>query len=348
MKAFGVSSKINIGELEHKLEELQLEIPNPGKNEICIEVYASAIIINDIQMIEGTMLGGVPIGPKPSKTKPAVPGTDVSGVVKEIGKGVKKFKVGEKVYGTCNPMKRFGPWAEYCIVDEKNIDIKPDYLDYNEAASVPLVASVAVNAIDALGKVNNKTCLIIGASGGIGSVCIQMLASLGADVWAVCSGKNAEMVKSLGASKVLDYTQNSFSSQIHDLNKKVDFVIDCVGGKEIEVQAISVLKPRGKFVTVVGPVRFVGETKLGFFALLKMFSYISWRVFSTMITGRKKYVFTGASSPNFKRINELFIVHNKKVTIDRILPFEKQQLIDGIKYILSHRAKGKVVIQVKK
>jgi NADPH:quinone reductase-like Zn-dependent oxidoreductase len=347
MKALGVIEKTSVGELSKKIKELELPIPKPNKNELCIEVHSSAIIINDIQMIEGSMLGGIPISPKPTKENPAIPGTDVSGIVKEIGSGVTKFKVGQRIYGMCNPMKKNGPWAEYCLVNESHIDLMPDYLDFIESAALPLVGSVAVNAIDSVGELKGKTCLIIGASGGIGSVCIQALESMDTTIWAVCSGKNAEMVKELGATRVWDYTDKPFAEQILDSGELVDIIIDCVGGKEIENQAMSILKPKGKFATVVGPVQFIGEKKLGFFKLLSMFSYIGWRSLSTMLTGRKRYIFTGASAPNFKRINELFVNHKKKVTIDRILTLEKGQIEEGIKLILSHRAKGKVVIKVK-
>ncbi len=347
MKALGVKSITKVSELPQNIEELGLPIPKPKTKEICIEVYASAINIDDIHIIEGTMFGGIPIGPKPSIKKPVVPGTDVAGIVTEIGPRVTNFRNGQRVYGICNPMKRTGPWAEYCLMEEKNTAIIPESLNFVEAAYFPVSGTVAVNAIDSAGDLKGKRFLVIGASGGTGSVCVQALETLDTTIWAVCSGKNADMVKKLGASKVFDYTQSPFDKQIKELGENVDVVFDFVSGKEIERRALSIQKPKGRFITVVGPEKYVGETKLGFFRLLSMFLYIGWRMLSTKLANTKRYILTGAYSPNFNRINELLIAHQKKVVIDRMVPFEKKQVINGIKHILSHRAKGKVVIQIK-
>ena len=194
--------------------------------------------VDDIHFAQGTMFGGMPISPKPSEKKPVIPGTDVAGIIDKIGSRVNNFKVGQAVFGICNPMKHNGPWAEYCLAKQNNISIKPENLDFNQAAAFVLGGAVAVSAINSAGIVTDKKCLVIGASGGIGTLCVQGLDTLGSITWGVCSQKNAKMVENLGATKIFDYTKSPFADQIRKLSERVDVVFDFVGGRDTEKQEI--------------------------------------------------------------------------------------------------------------
>jgi alcohol dehydrogenase len=346
MKAICITSRPNPGELDHRIELKDLPMPEPGKNEIRIKVIASTINIDDVHFAEGTMFGGLPVSPMPSQSKPYIPGTDVAGVVDAVGPGVRSLKVGQEVYGICNAMKGQGPWAEYCIAKGGNVTVKPEVWDFREAAACALAGAVAVCMVNAVKDVANKKCLVIGASGGIGTLCIQALKQENARVWAVCSQRNAEMVQQLGAERVIDYIKAPFSKQMQDLDEQVDVVFDLVGGKEIEKEAFLVLASTGRFVTVVGPNKYVGERKIGAIGALSSFVYIGWRMLWTRIRTGPSYVFTGPTTPDFASINRMLVASGSKPIIDTVALLTREDMSAAIKQVISHRAAGKVIISV--
>ena len=144
------------------------------------------------------------------------------------------------------------------------------------------------------------------------------------------------------AEKVIDYAKGTFEEQLKE--KKFDCVIDCIGGKETEKQAIKILKKNGKFVTLCGPEKYIGETRNGKWGLVKMFSYISLRAFMSMFIG-PRYIMAGISSSPAP-IQNLILKNDIKPVIDRNLSFDEKSVRDGVAYVASHRARGKVVISV--
>jgi alcohol dehydrogenase len=347
MKAICITSRPNLGELDKCVELKDLPVPEPGKNEVRIKVIASTINIDDVHIAEGTMFGGLPVSPKPNRNNPYIPGTDVAGIIDAIGPGVKSLSSGQEVYGICNPMKGRGPWAEYCIAKSDNVAMKPEVWDFKEAAACALAGGVAVSMVNSAKNVVNKKCLVIGASGGIGTLCIQALKQENARVWGVCSQRNAEIVRQLGAERVIDYTKASFSEQIQDLGEQVDVVFDLVGGKEMERDAFSVLASTGTFVTVVGPNKYVGERKIGMMGALSSFAYIGWRMLWTRIRTGPSYVFTGPTKLDFSSINALLVASGSKPVIDTEVSLDQEAISTAIKRVISHRAVGKVIIRVK-
>ena len=238
-------------------------MPEPGKNEVRIKVIASTINIDDVHLAQGTMFGGLPVSRKPSQSKPYIPGTDFAGIIDAVGPGVKSLKVGQEVYGICNPMKGRGPWAEYCITKSNNVAVKPKVWDFKEAAACALAGAVVVSMVNSVKNVANKRCLVIGASGGIGTLCVQALKQENARVWGVCSQRNAEIVRQLGAERVIDYTKAPFSEQIQDLDEQVDVVFDLVGGKEIEKDAFSCWLRREHLLPLWDQTNMWGRERLG-------------------------------------------------------------------------------------
>ena len=346
MKAMCITSRPNPGELDKYLELKDFPMPEPGKNEIRIKVIASTINIDDVHFAEGTMFGGLPVSPKPSQSKPYIPGTDVAGIVDAVGPGVRSLRVGQEVYGICNPMKGQGPWAEYCIAKSGNVAVKPEVWDFKEAAACALAGAVAFSMLNATKNIANKKCLVIGASGGIGTLCVQALKQKNARVWGVCSQRNAEIVRQLGAERIIDYTKAPFSKQIQDLDEQVDVVFDLVGGKEIEKDAFLVLASTGRFVTVVGPSQYVGERKVGTIGALSSLVYIGWRMLWTGIRTGPRYVFTGPTTPDFAGIDRMLVASGSKPIIDRVASLTREDISVAIKRVISHRAVGKVIVSV--
>jgi NADPH:quinone reductase-like Zn-dependent oxidoreductase len=346
MKAICITSRPKLGELDKSIELKDLPLPEPGKNEIRIKVIASTINIDDVHIAEGTMFGGLPVSPKPSQSKPYIPGTDVAGIIDAVGRGVKSWKVGQEVYGICNTMKGQGPWAEYCIAKSNNVAAKPQVWDFKEAAACAVAGAVAVSMMNSAKNVANKKCLVIGASGGIGTLCVQALKQANARIWGVCSQRNNEIVRQLGAERVIDYTKAPFSEQIQDLDEQVEIVFDLVGGKEIERDAFSVLASTGTFVTIVGPNKYVGERKIGMIRALSSFGYIGWRMLWTGIRPGPRYVFTGPTTPDFESINTMLVASGSKPIIDTDVSLTREGISVGINQVTSHRAVGKVIVSV--
>jgi NADPH:quinone reductase-like Zn-dependent oxidoreductase len=181
----------------------------------------------------------------------------------------------------------------------------------------------------------------VGASGGIGSIIVQILARQGVRVIGVCSGRNAAFVGSLGAEIILDYTRGPFGEQFGSL--RVDSVIDCVGGRDVERQGMLVLK-KGRFVTLVGPHRFIGETRIGMSGILAMAGYIIRRVALSKLSG-PRYVLAGAGS-SLASLEKLVFNNDVKAPIDREVPFELDAVREAVAHVRSHRASGKVVITI--
>lgn len=268
-------------------------------------------------------------------------------MVDQVGAGVEEPKVGQRVYGLANPMKGHGPWATLCCVPAKNVRVMPAEWSFEEAAALALSGAVVVEAIAAASVVPGMRCLVIGASGGLGSLCVQVLASMGAEVWGVCSGRNAERVHNLGASRVLDYTQGPFAAQVDPDDRDLKAAFDFIGGHDAETQAAALLSPKGRFVTVVGPERYVGESDLGVFRASWIFARVGARMLASRLSpSRPAYYFAGPTTPDFDRITRWIATPGIRPLIDRVLPMDLGPLHEGIAHVRSHRAVGKVVIRV--
>ncbi len=345
MKAIVITRRPEIGGLFKAVQLADVPKPEPKRREVLVRVQASSINIDDLHVAEGTFFGGLPTGPKPSPAKPVIPGTDLSGIVIRIGPKITRFMVGDKVFGIHPPTERNGPWAEYCCTHEDYLMPRPSYLTPQEAAACAQAGLVACSTIvqnDRLKK--NQRCLIVGASGGIGTLAIQMAKQRGAYVIAVCSERNASLVKSLGADEVVDYTSTSFAEALKG-KAKLDLVVDLIGGKEIEMNAMKVLTKRGIYATVAGPVQYIGDTYLGWIGLMKLFAYLGWRILSSLFIG-PKYQLVGSSKAVFPPFQKFLDTNTIKPIIDREIALAEEEMRDAIAYMATHRARGKVAINI--
>jgi NADPH:quinone reductase-like Zn-dependent oxidoreductase len=176
MQGIVITQCPKVGELSNDLRLVTVEIPKPRKSEVIIKVFFATITIDDINLAEGTELGGIPIGATPSSKKPVISGIEFSGIVEKIGTNVTKFEVGDSVFGSIrSPAKRYGSWATYCCTKEKYLIQKPDYLSYSEAAACAGSGWVACSAIiQGCNIERDNKILIVGASGGVGTLAVQM------------------------------------------------------------------------------------------------------------------------------------------------------------------------------
>jgi NADPH:quinone reductase-like Zn-dependent oxidoreductase len=309
--------------LPEALELHEIEKPTPQADEVLIKVRASSI--NAAEWYEMT---GLPIAriagnglfnPKDTRL-----GVDYSGVVEAIGKDRSDFKVGDEVFGA-----RSGAYAEYVCV--KNIIIpKPKNVSFEEAASVPTAAITALQGLRDFGKIQaGQKVLINGASGGVGTFAIQIAKAFDTQVTAVCSTKNVEIAKSLGADDVIDYTKQDFTKN----NKQYDLILDVAGTKTWS-EYKRVLKPDSHFVIVgapkskspLGPLAYVIKIKLGSIGASQNISFFIAKF----------------TKEDMNLLKELLESGKVKPFVEKTYPLEN--MIQAMKHFGTGHAQGKIVI----
>lgn len=311
------------------LQFKEVNKPVPKNNEVLIKIHATTVSSGDCNVRNFTFVtkSMLPIAKlmfgigRPWKER--ILGTELTGEVEGTGKEVKKFKVGDRIVASTGMAG--GGHAQYACLPEKGaLAIKPDSLSWEEAVAIPFGANTALYFLRDLGKIQaGQELLIIGASGSIGSAGIQLAKHFGATVTAVCSGANLEMVKSLGADKVIDYTKEDFTRN----GKTYDLIFDIVGASTFD-RCEKSLKPRGVFLQNI-----MGLADLA-------------RVLWTSITGRKK-IKGGVAMESLERIKftaELAAAGKLKAVIDRSYPLGR--IAEAFKYVEQGHKKGNVVITV--
>lgn len=231
------------------LQLKEIEKPTPKDNEILIKVHATTVTVADFRMRSFTVpaLLWIPARIALGITKPKQPifGTELAGEVEAIGKDVTRFKVGDQVFAS-TLTENFGAYAEYkCLPEGAMVAIKPGSISFEEAAALPIGATTALRLLRKGNIQRGQKILIYGASGSVGTFAIQLAKHFGAEVTGICSTANLDLVKSLGADHVIDYTKDDFSSR----EERYDIIFDTVG-KFPKSTRSKVLVPKGNFVTI--------------------------------------------------------------------------------------------------
>jgi NADPH:quinone reductase-like Zn-dependent oxidoreductase len=307
-----------------RLEDV--EEPIVGDNEVLIKVRAASINPFDWHFMRGTpyMLRLQAGLTKPKRTRL---GVDVAGDVRAIGRKVTQLKVGDEVFGSCS-----GAFAEYVTTAEAAVAAKPTNTTFEQAAAVPVAGYTALQALRDRGQIEpGRRVLINGASGGVGTFAVQIAKAFGAHVTGVCSTKNVDMVRSIGADRVIDYTRENFTTA----GERYDLVLDCVGNHSLSA-CRRVLTSTGIYVAVGGPT---GRWMIGFIA----------RVLAGMALsrfGRQKFALaqTKTNKADLHTLAEL--IEGRKVgpVIDR--RYTLVEVPEAIRYLEGGHARGKVVITI--
>ena len=347
MRALALTRRPAPGTLPAVIQMLEIAGPAPRGRDVVVRVLASSINIDDIHVAEGTFYGGVPIGARPKPGRPVTPGSDLAGIVTGVGEGVRSIRVGEAVFGVQVPFRAGGAWAEACAVDERWLTAKPDNVSFGAAAACGISGLVALSAIHALELRAGSRIVIVGATGGIGGIAVQLAARAGAEVIGVCGSAHAERAYRLGCTIVLDYRGEPWDRALRDKGGPVDGVLDLVGGRDIEEAGRRVLGTDGAFVTVVGPERFIGDRPLGWAGVLAVLARVGYRIISSRIRG-PRYVLAGPGPGGGKALADVARAAAAGVLppIDSTVPFELEAVRQALRRAAAHQNNGRIVIEM--
>jgi NADPH:quinone reductase-like Zn-dependent oxidoreductase len=305
---------------------VELEKPVPRDREVLIRVQAASVNPLDYHLIKGKpysmrLLFGL--------RKPRDPrmGRDVAGLVEATGTNVTQFKKGDEVYGSCR-----GALAEYACASEMKLALKPKTVTFEQAASLPVVAYTALQGLRDVGHIRSgQSVLINGAAGGVGTLAVQIARYFGAEVTGVCSTRSVEMVQSLGASRVIDYTREDFTKSRH----RFDLIFDCVSNHSLS-SFRRLLNPNGIYIMVGAPK---SRWLIGLMAPALQARIMSWFVSQKLTT-----LMARSNSKDLEAMNELMASGKVSAVIDRSYSLEETP--EAIRYLQEDHAHGKVVIRL--
>ncbi len=297
--------------------------PVPKDNQVLVKVHAASVNALDWRRFTSTSILGRFLDGVLLKAINTVLGVDIVGRVEAVGGAVKQFQPGDEVFGDCT-----GAFAEYACADENKLALKPANLSFEAAAAVPVAAVTALQGLRDKGQIQpGQQVLINGASGGVGTFAVQIAKSFGAEVTAVCSTRNLDMARSLGADHVIDYTQENFSRN----GRRYDLIIAVNGNHPIQDYRRA-LSPSGIAVVLGGSLaQFFQGVLLG--PLVSRIGSKKVRSFIARIN-QKDLVF----------IKELLEAGKVVPVIDRCYPL--RETAEAIRYLVEGHARGKVVITV--
>ena len=331
MKAFVIDA------YKQPMHEADVATPTVGDHDVLVRVHAASVNQLDAGIRDGKFKLILPY------RLPLILGNDLAGVVVEVGAKVDRFTPGDEVYG--RPDKnRIGTFAEFIAVDQHDLAARPASITMEEAASLPLVALTAWQALVERGKVQpGQTVLIHAGAGGVGSVAIQLAKHLGAVVATTASASNADYVRGLGADIVIDYRSQDCEQDLHD----VDVVLDSLGGENLE-KSIRVAQPGGRVVGIAGPPDpgFARELGAGVPVRLAM------RAMSSGVRRRARrrnvdysFLFMRADGAQLERITELVDAGIITPQVGRVFPFAETP--EALAALERGGIRGKVVVSGK-
>ncbi|WP_066304772.1 NAD(P)-dependent alcohol dehydrogenase [Bacillus sp. FJAT-29814] len=308
------------------LELKEVKKPLPTDNQVLVKVHTASLNFGNLVLLKGKpFLARFAFGL--TRPKYSIPGGDIAGTVEAVGKDVKLFRVGDEVFGDLSGCG-WGGFAEYAAVPEHAIALKPTNISFEEAAGTPMAGVTALQGLRDKGKIKlGQKVLIYGASGGVGTFAVQIAKSFGADVTAVCSSRNLEIMRSIGADHIIDYTKEGFTLD----EERYDLILGVNGSNSISTYKRA-LKPNGHFV-------HVGGSESQFFQALFFGPFIS-------MTGRKKIsnLLQRANQQDLNHVKELLETGKVKPIIDK--RYKLNEITEAFKYFQDGHAQGKVIITV--
>jgi NADPH:quinone reductase-like Zn-dependent oxidoreductase len=306
-----------------RLEDIDRPVAND--DQVLIRVQAAAVNIGDWHLLRGTPYV-MRMATGPFKPRHDVPGLDLAGQVESVGRDVRQLGAGDEVFGWSK-----GAFAEYACAGENNFLPKPADLTLEQSAAVGDSAFTALNAVRDQGKVQpGHEVLINGASGGVGTFAVQIAKSFGATVTGVCSARNADLVRSIGADQVIDYTQEDFTQG----EQRYDVMLDLVGSRSLS-DCRRALTPRGTYV-------LVGVADMGrWFGVARQIKVLS---LSPLVRQRMRVFIVRHNREDLAVLKELVEAGKVAPVIDR--RYQLSEVPEALRYQGEGHARGKLVIAV--
>lgn len=306
------------------LQFVEVAKPTVGDTDVLVKIMAASVNPLDWRRMRGApflvRLGGGLLAPKNGRI-----GADIAGTVEAVGKSVTEFQPGDAVFTDIGS----GGFAEYVVVPEKLLVHKPDNVSFADAAAVPVAGFTALQGLRDIGKLEARQHVVVnGASGGVGTYAVQIAKAWGAEVTAVCSTRNMELVRSLGADHVIDYTKEDFVKN----GRSYDLIYDAVGNKSVAAYNRA-LNPNGKAVVA------------GFTTLPRMLQVMTLGSLTSKITGKViAPLMAHIVKDDLIFLAEMLAAGRIHSVIDRCYPFA--EVAEAMRYVETKRARGKVIIDM--
>jgi len=300
-----------------KLQLIDLPVPEVVEGEILVQVKAAGVNPVDWKIREGYLKDLF------SHQFPVILGWDAAGLVEGVGNGVTRFKSGDEIFAYCRkPIVHGGAYGEYILLKEEHAALKPKNISFEEAASIPLAALTAYQSLfDAANLQPGETILIHAAAGGVGGFGVQLARGHGAVVWATASSRNKAYVQNLGASQVVDYTQENFGKAIlSQYPAGVDVVLDCVGGEVLEKSA-EIVKEGGHLISIVDDPTGLARDDI-----------------------HKEFVFVAPNSTQLTELARMVEQGRLKTYLSQVFPFGLEEARKAHELSESGHTRGKMVL----
>ena len=320
-----------------ELEIREISTPIPEEDEVLVKIMTAAVNPLDNMIIRGEVKLIVPYA------MPLVMGNEFAGIVEKTGKNAARFKPGDRVYGRM-PLKKIGAFAEYAAVKETALAVIPEYLSFEEAATVPLTALTAMQAFEVMDVHAGESVFISGGTGSLGAMAIPVAKSLGLHVYTNGSGENEERVRKLGAEKFIDYRKENYA----DVLSGVDHVLDTLGDRELPNE-FKVLKEGGNLVSLRGLPNGRFARRSGMPLFKQLLFQLAGSKYDRMAAAKKQtydFLFVYEDGSQLDRIGRLFDKeHPLETSIDTV--FTLEEINEALTKVKQGKSKGKTIITVR-
>ncbi len=296
---------------------MDLPVPEIGTGEILVRVKAAGVNPVDWKIREGYLKDLFPC------EFPIILGWDAAGIIEKVGREVTRFKEGDEIFAYCRkPAVQDGAYAEYIALEEEHAALKPENTTFEEAASIPLAALTAFQALfDAAKLKSGETALIHAAAGGVGGFGVQLAKDQGAIVWATASDRNTDYVYNLGANLVVDYTRVDFRDAVRsDYPEGIDVVFDCVGGEVLQMSA-DIVKNDGRLISIVDDPSGLARSDI-----------------------HTEFVFVAPNSAQLTELAQMVEQGRLRTHLSEVLPLEEAK--KALELSESQRTRGKMVLVI--
>lgn len=310
-------------------------VPEVGDNEVLVNIKAAGVNPLDNMIVRGEVKLIVPY------RFPLIMGNEFAGVVEKAGGKVTEFKKGDRVYARM-PLDKIGAFAEYASVKADALAKIPDYLSFEEAASVPLTALTAWQAYELMNVQKGGKLFISGSTGSVGAMAIPIAKSLGLTVITNGSGDNEERVRALGADQFIDYRKENYA----DIVSGVDYVLDTLGDKELENE-FKILKDGGSLVSLRGLPNGEFAKRMRMPLYKRAAFMIAGKKYDKLAAKRGQryhFIFVHEDGEGLKKISEIFSDKKVQTSVDEI--FSLDDINKAMKKVASGRSKGKTIIKI--